>query len=245
MTELCWALGTIDWKGKDLLKAINTVRSKGLSARVSVVWPTLDILFIEGVVMGYKGDLSSFSVSHHVDVNVFSFSDAEALVELEDKDYIHVNSIESLISLIKEITVKEALVIGGRVFPILHLIDPSSINVDVTTWRSFTEDVDEPKLFFYNEFVNNEAVVYNIVSLTDNWTLDILYCRGSVMGATLYMPEQVETVTGADAFLYPLSSPGKWLITKARPFLCPEIKVRLDPELEEKIKKSEEGVVKL
>jgi len=245
VTELCWALGSLEERTNDILKAISVVRNKGLSARVSVVWPTLDLLFVEGTVIGYRGSLSGFSASHKLDVSVIALSDAEALVEMEDKDYTRIDSLESLISLIKEITAREALILKGKVFPVVHLFDPSSVNVDASSWNSSTLDVEDPKEFFYNIFTTSDSVALNIVSLTDRWTLDVLYCSGTVMGSTLYMPEQVETISGADAFVYPLQSPGKWLVTRARPFLCPKMNVRLDPELEKKLAQAQEGVVKL
>jgi len=245
VTELCWALGSLEERTNDILKAISIVRNKGLSARVSVVWPTLDILFVEGTVIGYRGSLSGFSASQKLDVSVIALSDAEALVEMEDKDYTHIDSLESLISLIKEITTREALVLKGKIFPVIHLFDPSSVNVDTSSWSSSTLDVEDPKELFYDIFTSDESIALNIVSLTDRWTLDVLYCRGTIMGSTLYMPEQVETINGADAFMYPLQSPGKWLLTKAKPFLCPRMNVKLDPELERKLTQVQEGVVKL
>ncbi len=244
MSELCWSLGSLHERTNDLLKAINEVQSKGLSARVSVVWPTLDILFVEGTVMGYRGDLSSFSISKELDVSIISLSEPEALIELEDKDYIHISSIESLIALIKEIVAKEAVILKGKAYPVLHLLDPSSVSVDAKSWKSKSYDVDDPSLFLKDMFESEERLALNIVSLTDRWTLDVLYCKGSVMGATLYMPEQVETINGADAFVYPLRSPGKWVVTVAKPFLCPEINVKLAPEVEKKLATTFEGVVK-
>lgn len=70
-------------------------------------------------------------------------------------------------------------------------------------------------------------------------------CKGSIIGASLSMPEQLETIVGADAFVYPLQSPGKWLITTAKSLLCPDIEIRPDPALLEKAKEIKEGVVKL
>jgi hypothetical protein len=89
------------------------------------------------------------------------------------------------------------------------------------------------------------SVAYNIVSLTDRWVLDIVMCNKVIIGASLSMPEQVESVNGADAFNYPLESPGKWLITYSAPLSCPPINFKVDRRLIEKAKTVVTGVVKL
>ena len=244
MTEFCWSLGKLEEKSKDLLSAINVVTSKGLNARVSTSWPPLDLLFAEGSIMGYRGDLSSFSSKEVSEVKVYSLIDEEVMVELEDKDYIKLDSLTSLISLINEVVAREALVIRRNVFPVLRLLDPSSVSVDLNYWESFTVDVSSPPDFLLKMFKGSKATALNIVSITDRWSLDVIICDETIMGSVLYMPESVETIYGADAFVYPLQSPGKWIITSAKPLLCPKLLVRLDPKLEEVAASQETGVVK-
>ena len=245
MTEFCWSLGKLEEKSKDLLNAINLVISKGLNARVSTSWPPLDLLFAEGSIMGYRGDLSSFSSKEVNEVKVYQLSDEEVIVELEDKDYIKLDSLTSLISLIKEVVAREALVINRNLFPVLRLLDPSSVSVDLNYWESFTIDVPSPSDFLLRTFKGAKAIALNIVSITDRWSLDVIVCNEVIMGSALYMPESVETIYGADAFVYPLQSPGKWAITSAKPLLCPKLVVRLDPKLEEAAANQETGVVKV
>jgi len=244
LAEFCWSLGDPIKSGPDLLSLINYVASKGLNCRISVVWPPLDLLFAEGHIMGYRGDLSSFSLPKKLEINVYELTDEEILVELEDKDYIKLDSIESLISLIKEIVVREALVIKGKVYPVAQLIDPSSVSVDTETWESVSVTVEEPKEFL-GTLISGGHKAINVVSLTERWTLDVLACDDKILGASLYMPESVETIKGSDAFVFPLESPGKWIVTMAKPFLCPKVSLVLDPRLDERLKGVETGVVKL
>ena len=244
MSSLCWSVGSFGGEYKDLIKALSEAMNSGKNAKIHVVWPYLEILIVEGVPIAFRGDLSAFS-SEVSKVFITELNEAEVIAELEDKDYRKIGSINELMSLIKVLTAKEGLVLNGRLVPVVQLFDPSSAAVDNEFWESFTKDVDDPKSTLAELLFVDKPLAYNIVSLTDRWVLDILICREKVIGASLSMPEQVETITGADAFVYPLQSPGKWLITTAKSLLCPNIEIIPDPRLVEKAKNVGEGVVKL
>ncbi len=244
MSSLCWSIGSFVAEYKDLIKALSETMNGGKSAKLHVVWPYLEILFVEGVPIAFRGDLGAFS-SNVSKVFVTELNEAEVIAELEDRDYKKIGSVNELMSLIKVVTAKEGIVLDGNLIPVVQLFDPSSAAVDNMYWESFTKDVDEPKAMFKELLIVDKPLAYNIVSLTDRWVLDILICKEKVIGASLSMPEQIETVTGADAFVYPLQSPGKWLITSAKSLLCPDIEIIPDPKLVEKAKNVNEGVMKL
>ena len=230
-------------KYKNMLQALNYARTKGLKGKISVKWPTLDILMVDGVPIAYKGDLTAFSVKRDVDISIIEMSDPELIVESNDRDYIKLDSIESLLSLVKEVAINEGIVLEGRVFPVIHLFEPGSVAVDVKKWGSALMDVDTPVITL-KEFLSKDIMAYNMVSITDRWVLDVVICNRVIIGATLSMPEQVEPITGADAFNYPLESPGKWIVTHAKPLSCPPINFKIDERVLEKAKTVLTGVVR-
>ncbi|UXD22922.1 hypothetical protein IPA_09625 [Ignicoccus pacificus DSM 13166] len=214
-----------------------------MKGKISVKWPTLDILMVDGVPIAYKGDLTAFSIGRDVDISIIEMSDPELIVESNDKDYIKLDSIESLLSLIKEVVVTEGVVLEGILFPVIHLFEPGSVAVDDKKWGSDLLVVDTPVLTL-KDLLMADTMAYNIVSVTDRWVLDIVICNKVVIGASLSMPEQVEPITGADAFNYPIESPGKWIVTHAKPLSCPPINFKIDRRIVEKAKNVVTGVVK-
>ena len=245
MVEVCWSSGRLSKKYKDMLAALNDSRSKGLNGRISVKWPTLDILMVDGTPIAYKGDLAAFSIDREIDIATYEMSDPEMVVESHDQDYIKLDSFDSLLSLVKEVRVKEGVVLNGTLIPVIHLFEPSSVAISTKSWGSYLERVEIPVNTLKSVLSRSDSVALNIVSLTDRWVLDIVMCNKIVIGASLSMPEQVSSITGADAFNYPLESPGQWLITYASPLSCPSMNFVVVNELIEKARNVVTGVVKL
>jgi len=245
MVEICWSSGRLSKKYTDMLAALNESRSRGLNGRISVKWPTLDILMVDGTPIAYKGDLGAFSIEKKIDIVTYEMSDPEMVIESNDQDYIKLDSLDSLLSLIREVRVKEGVILNGKLVPVIHLFEPSSIAVSTRSWGSYLNKTEVPVSTLRDVLSHKDSIALNIVSITDRWVLDIVMCNNIVIGASLSMPEQVSSITGADAFNYPLESPGLWLITYAEPLTCPSINFVVSKELFEKARNVVTGVVKL
>ncbi|ALU12803.1 hypothetical protein EYM_07675 [Ignicoccus islandicus DSM 13165] len=245
MSNVCWSCGTFYKKFNTLFEALQEIRSAGLSGRLNVKWPPLDILITDGVAIAFKGDLAAFSIPSKIEITFIKMSSEELFIEMMDPDYIKLESPESLLTLVKEIRVREALVLNGTVIPVVQLFEPSSVSVDTDNWGSMLLDVPDPPSELRELLGSEEDVAYNIVSVNDRWILDVVKCNKTIIGASLTMPEQVGAIYGVDAFQYPLGSSGKWIVTFSKPTYCAPINFVIDENLINKAREVVTGVIKI
>ena len=238
--NVAWSVGRNVKVWRDIVEAISEVKRKGLTGKLILPARSLKILFSEGAPMGYIGNLNEMGEA--TEIQFVELSSEEILVEMNNKMYTRVDSFEKLIAHIKRVKARHALVLKGTPYYVVHLFDPTTIEIK-NEWTAVMNDIRDPAEGLRSILESRVDASIHIISISDRWTLDIFKCGNVILGSALMMPEYVEPLTGVNAFHVPLRSGGTWVWVHAPPVSCPEIKVEPVPELVDKVRGMNTGVV--
>ncbi len=238
--NVTWSSGRTLKVWRDVVEALSEVKRKGLTGKLIFPARSLKILFSEGAPLGYIGNLNELGEA--TEIQFIELSSEEILVEMGNKMYSRVESYERLIAHIKRVKARQALVLRGTPYYVVHLYDPTSVEIK-NEWTAKMSDILDPADGLKEVLESRANASIHIISITDRWTLDILKCGNVILGSALMMPEYVEPLTGVNAFHVPLRSRGTWVWVHAPPVSCPEIKVEPIPEIVEKVRGVNTGVV--
>ncbi len=240
--NVTWSAGKVLESWKDIVEALSEIRRKGLTGKLIFPARSLKILFSEGAPIGYIGNLNEMGEAS--EMHFIELSSEEILIEMGNRMYTRVDSYEKLIAHIRKVKARHALVLKGTPYYVVHLYDPTSVEVK-NTWTAKLSEVIDPVERLREILEGEPNASIHVVSISDKWTLDVLKCGNVILGSALMMPEYVEPLTGANAFHVPLKSGGTWMWVQAPPTSCPEIKVEPLPELIERTKRVDTGVIEV